>query len=149
MQDPNISTMKSDTVKTGASTIMSGSTEDVGSTTAHAATHTVEGAAGKRGIDRRNASVMSGGTMKGAPATTTEESGSTRSAHSSSTTGARGWSISQLPRIARSALPGGREIGDRLCSRGSNTHHHADRAVRHPSGPRRRNPAGCTRNATS
>jgi len=120
MQDPRINTMKTDTVTTGASTVKSGLTEDTGSAAAHAATHAVESADGKCDIDRRNASSMSGVTKKSAPAATMEESGCTRSAHSSSTARVRGWNDSQLLMTSRSAPPGGSEIGDHRCSRGSN-----------------------------
>ena len=73
-----------------ASTVASGATEDAGSTVAHAVTHAVENAAGKRSIGGRNTSAMSGVMKQSVPTATTEGPGHIRSARSSSTVGAEG-----------------------------------------------------------
>ena len=140
---------EADAVTARTTTIANVTVEEAGSSTACAATLAAKSVARNRGICKRNASIASGGTMKNATAGIIEESGRTRSAHSSSTTGARGWNGSQLPRIARSVPPNRTEIDAHQCSRGSDTRHHLHRARCHPSGTRRRNPIESARNATS
>jgi len=82
--------MKADTTTAGAFTVAGGTTKDVGSIAARAATHAVGNAAVKRGIGRRNASATSGVVKQSVPTATTEGPGHIGSARSSSTVGAEG-----------------------------------------------------------
>ena len=149
MQDPRASTKKVGTITISATTVANATAEDAGSSTARAATLSTKSVARNRGIYKRNASAASGGTIKSTTETILEESGHTRSAHSSSTAGARGWNSSQLLRIARSAPPNRAKVDAHRCSRGSNTHLHLHRARRHSGGTHKRNPTGSVRKATS